>query len=95
MNDRHNLIAYLATLSAIVVLSMAGAAICITGNFTSEVSLAKIIGAISFLAAAVTGLVGIAGTFKGRQGGLSEDNTSKMLDKQPPATGEALKGNEQ
>ncbi len=94
MNDRHNLIAYLASLGSIVLLSLAGALVCVFGNYGSEVNLAKIIGALGFLAAAVTGLVGIAGTFKGRQGGLSEDNTSKMLDKQPPATGDA-KGSKQ
>jgi hypothetical protein len=64
MNNRHNVIAYLATLLAIVVLAIAGAAVCMWGNANSEVNLARIIGGLGFIATAIAGLTGVIGTFK-------------------------------
>lgn len=55
---------YLATLLAIATLTITGAVIVATGNFGSEVNVAKVIGALGFIAAAITGLVGVIGTFR-------------------------------
>lgn len=55
---------YLATLLAIAALTITGAVIVATGDFGSEVNVAKVIGALGFIAAAITGLVGVIGTFR-------------------------------
>lgn len=55
---------YAATLLAIVVLSVTGAVIVVLGDYETEVNVAKVIGSLSFLGAAVTGLVGVIGTFR-------------------------------
>lgn len=70
MRDRHNLIAYLATIGAIVLLALAAAAVCLFAKVDSEVNLARTIGGLAFISAAIAGLTGIAGTFKasGQQG---------------------------
>ena len=62
IGDRHNVIAYLATLAAIVALALAGAAVCMFGNAGKH--LAEIVGALSFIGAAITGLIGVIGTFR-------------------------------
>jgi hypothetical protein len=67
MHDRNNLIAYLATVASIVVLALAGAAACLFFHTTTEVGLAKLIGALAFIGTAIAGLTGIAGTFKASQ----------------------------
>lgn len=58
------LIAYLSTLGAIVLLTIAAAAIVMLANFDSEQTLAKVIAALAFISAAVTGLIGVIGTFR-------------------------------
>lgn len=62
--DKHAIIAYLATLIAIVVLAIVGALTCMLGSFDSEVNLGRVIGALGFIGAAVTGLIGVIGTFR-------------------------------
>lgn len=84
MAERHNLISYLATLAALVILALSGALVCVLGVYDNEVNIAKVIGALSFIGAAISGLIGVLGTFKGRQNGLSEDNSKAMIDKMPP-----------
>jgi hypothetical protein len=64
MNNRHNLIAYLSTINAIMVLALAAAAVCLWSKIDSEVNLARIIGGLAFISSAIAGLTGIAGTFK-------------------------------
>lgn len=63
--ERHTLIAYLATLCGIVVLTMAAVVICMSFN-GSEGQLAKVIAALAFIGAATTGLIGVIGTFRPR-----------------------------
>lgn len=84
MNGKQNLIAYLSTIGGIVFLATLAALICIMANFGHE--LPQIIAALGFISAAIAGLTGIAGTFKGQFGqqGMSEDATKKVLDKVPP-----------
>lgn len=57
-------ICFLSTLGAIVILSITGGIIILAGDFRSEVNVAKVIGALGFLTAAITGLVGVIGTFR-------------------------------
>lgn len=58
MNEKqHTLIAFLATLTAIVVLVLAGAWLANTGKSTEALG----------IGAAVTGLIGVLGTFRPRQ----------------------------
>lgn len=54
MNETHGLIAFLSTLGAIVVLVIAGAWLASTGQNTEALG----------IGAAVTGLIGVLGTFK-------------------------------
>lgn len=58
------LLAYIATLIAIVLLAVIAALICIWADFGSEVNLGRVIGALGFIGAAVTGLIGVIGTFR-------------------------------
>ncbi len=55
---------FLSTLLAIVVLAIAGAIVAITGDYRTEVGVAKVLGALGFITAAITGLVGVIGTFR-------------------------------
>lgn len=55
-NEHHNLIAFLATLGAIVLLSLAGAWLAASGKSAEALG----------IGAAVAGLTGIAGTFRPR-----------------------------
>ena len=57
------LIAYLVTIGAIVFLSLGAAIVCILFDGTAD-QLAKLVVALGFIGAAVTGLIGIAGTFR-------------------------------
>ena len=57
-------ICFLATLLAIVLLAMTGALVLVFGDYQNEVNVAKVVGALSFIAAAITGLVGVIGTFR-------------------------------
>lgn len=65
------LLAYLGTLVAIVVLTLAAAIMVVAADLETERGLAKLIGALGFIGAAVTGLIGVIGTFrpKGNDGG--------------------------
>lgn len=63
-DNRLSAVCYLATLLAITLLTITGAVIVVLGDYQTEVNVAKIIGAISFIGAAITGLVGVIGTFR-------------------------------
>lgn len=67
MNNRDSKHAYLATLAAIVGLSCAGAAAIIWAPSQTEVEVAKLIGALSFIGLGVSGLIGVIGTFRPQQ----------------------------
>ena len=56
MTEKHTLIAFTSTLAAIVLLVMAGAVIAILGHSTEALG----------IGGAVTGLIGVIGTFKPR-----------------------------
>lgn len=58
------LAAYLGTLLAIVLLTLAAALIVILGNIATAEGIAKVIGALGFIGSAVTGLIGVIGTFR-------------------------------
>ena len=58
------LLAYLATLLAIVLLTLAAAFMVVAADLETERGLAKLIGALGFIGAAVTGLIGVIGTFR-------------------------------
>lgn len=77
MKDRHNLIAYLTTIGAIVLLALAAAAVCLFAKVDSEVNLARIIGGLAFISAAIAGLTGIAGTFKASANAQTTNNIDK------------------
>ena len=63
-NNKLATICFLATLLAIVLLAMTGALVLVFGDYQNEVNVAKVVGALSFIAAAITGLVGVIGTFR-------------------------------
>jgi len=85
MNNRHNAIAYLATLAAIVVLTLAGAFVCMTVKVQGEVTLARIIGALAFISSSVVGLVGVIGTFKATQSPTTTQNVTNAETVTAPA----------
>ncbi|EQA97269.1 hypothetical protein [Sphingobium sp. HDIP04] len=80
MNNRHNVIAYLATLAAIVIMSIVAAVICV--SVEPDTHLAQIVAALGFISAAVTGLIGVIGTFKARDSG--ESVNEQLIAKLPP-----------
>ena len=80
MNNRHNVVAYLATLFAIVLMSIVAAIICVT--IEPDTHLAQIVAALGFISAAVTGLIGVIGTFKARDN--SEAMNEQLIAKLPP-----------
>ena len=57
------LVAYLATLGAIVVLSLGAALVCVLFDGWVDM-LGKLAVALGFIGAAVTGLIGVLGTFR-------------------------------
>lgn len=89
MNNRHNVIAYLATLLAIVVLAMAGAAVCIFAQSDTEVNLARIIGALAFIGSAIAGLTGVIGTFKATNIPTTQQNVTNAENVTAPAGAQA------
>lgn len=64
MNESQTLTAYLATLAAIVTLCLSAAVVCLAVK--AETHLAQIVAALGFISAAMTGLIGVLGTFKPR-----------------------------
>lgn len=86
MNNRHNVIAYLATLGAIVLLSMCGAIVCVFAPSDTEVNLARIIGALAFIGAGVSGLIGVIGTFKATQTPTTTNNIGEAGTVNAPGT---------
>ena len=60
---REALLAYIATLLAIVLLTISAVIICMSFDGT-EGQLAKVIAALAFVGAATTGLIGVIGTFR-------------------------------
>ena len=89
MKERHNVISYLATLSAIVVLCLAGAAVCLFAKVDSEVNLARIIGGLAFIGSGVTGLIGVIGTFKATQSPTTTQNVTNAETVTAPAGAQA------
>lgn len=79
MSDKHTLIAFLATLAAIVLLVVAGAATALQGYSTEALG----------IGGAVTGLIGVIGTFKPRTSSVSDQTFDKAMDKIPPTEGQA------
>lgn len=65
---RDPIMAYLATLAAIVLLTIAAVVICMSFDGTDQ-QLTKVIAALAFISASTTGLIGVIGTFrpKGQQ----------------------------
>jgi multisubunit Na+/H+ antiporter MnhC subunit len=57
------MVAYLATLGAIVLLTIAAVVICMTFD-GKEDQLAKVIAALAFIGGSTTGLIGVIGTFR-------------------------------
>jgi heme/copper-type cytochrome/quinol oxidase subunit 4 len=70
-SQQSSLWAYLATLVAIVVMTIAAAVICVAVD--AEKHLAQIVAALGFIGAAVTGLIGVIGTFRPRHQLTSEE----------------------
>lgn len=87
--NRSALIAYLATLGSIVALALAAAIICMVFDGT-EAQLAKVIAALAFIGGAITGLIGVIGTFrpKGDSGSSAQAdaNIATLIDKVTPVT---------
>lgn len=75
------MLAYLATLLAIVVMTIAAAVICLTVD--AETHFAQIVAALGFIGAAVTGLIGVIGTFrpKGQPAATTQSGDVNMGDK--------------
>lgn len=63
---RAALIAYLATLLAIVVMTLAAALIVILADLGDQQALAQVIAALAFISASVTGLIGVIGAVRPR-----------------------------
>lgn len=63
-NEKEALVAYLATLAAIVGLTLAAALIVILATFTKEGELDRVVASLAFIGAAETGLIGVIGTFR-------------------------------
>lgn len=76
--DKHSILAYLATLIAIVLLTLAGVAVCIWGDYRSEVNLARVVGALAFISGAITGLIGVIGTFRPKGPPLATTKTGDV-----------------
>ncbi|MCT8000550.1 hypothetical protein NZL82_01520 [Sphingomonas sanguinis] len=72
-------VAYLSTLAAIVVLTITAAVVCV---LVPAESLTKVEVALGFVGAAVTGLIGVIGTFRPKASGPSEVSAA------PPGEGE-------
>lgn len=63
MSDRHSLIAFLAVIATILILVITGAIMSSQGNSTEALG----------IGGAVTGLIGIAGTFKPKTNGVTQN----------------------
>lgn len=72
-------VAYLATLASIVVLTITAAVVVV---LVPTGSLKNVEAALGFVAAAVTGLIGVIGTFRPKASGPSEVSAA------PPGEGE-------
>ncbi len=68
LSERNVLIAFLACLASIVILVLVGAVLAFNGKGTEALG----------IAGAVTGLIGVIGTFKPRQAGNSTDNSKSV-----------------
>lgn len=74
MRDRHTLIAFIALLTAIVLLALIASVLAFYGKYAEALGFGGI----------TTGLVGVLGTFKPRSD-VSDAATEKLIDKLPPA----------
>lgn len=78
MNEKFNLIAFLATLAAIVVLVLAGAVLGLNGRPVEALG----------IGGAVTGLIGVLGTFRPRSNPDNQDVTVTNTPRNPAAVEE-------
>lgn len=69
MNAQHRLIAFLSVLGSIVALSIIAALAVIFSDKPDD----KIATALQFIASAVTGLIGLIGTFRPQQNGKDHE----------------------
>lgn len=67
----HPVVAYLSTLAAIVILSITAAVVCIV--IEPDTHLAQIVAALGFISSAVTGLIGVIGTFRPKAVPVAEE----------------------
>lgn len=58
------LLAYVATLIAIVLLVVAGVLVAVLTPVQDETDFARLLGALGFISAGVAGLTGVIGTFR-------------------------------
>ncbi len=81
MIEKHSIIAFLATLAAIVILVLTGAWMALQGRNSEALG----------IGGAVTGLIGVIGTFRPRSATTdAQDSALKTaIDKIPPETGDA------
>ena len=82
-SDGHSLISFLATLLAIVFMTLSASAICI---YAPLEHLSQTVAAVGFIGASTTGLIGVIGTFrpKGASGanvGSADSVTVNSLNK--------------
>lgn len=75
-SDHHSLWAYLATLGAIVILVLAAVWVCVTVD--AETHLAQIVAALGFIGAAISGLIGVIGTFRPKGSPVAETQTGDV-----------------
>lgn len=75
---KESMIAYLATLSAIVLLTVVAAMIVIFASFTKEGELDKVVAALAFIGAAETGLIGVIGTFRPKGPPVAQTNSGDV-----------------
>lgn len=74
--DQHSLWAYLATLGAIVVLTLGAVLVCV--SVSASTHLAQIVAALGFIGAATTGLIGVIGTFRPKGPPTAETQTGDV-----------------
>ena len=82
MIEKHSIIAFLATLAAIVILVLTGAWMALQGRNSEALG----------IGGAVTGLIGVIGTFRPRSTVTTDAQDAALktaIDKIPPETGDA------
>lgn len=67
MTKRDRLVAFLATLGAIVMLATIGSLVIFFTDFANETKVSKTLGALSFIGLAISALSTLIGTFRPNQ----------------------------